>query len=229
MSKAVADIEVCVSKITKMTKFDSNNNQSPSDVSSRKLNPPPAQSGIDYINIDDEDQMEIYGYEPNFVKRLFTGTLTILTVFLIQLLFHWKPHWHLLFTHNRCPLERAKKVLLVVSCHLLFHTAKYSFESLKSKKDHFMQKFTEKVECKSDSTLAYHNGSDTANGSIIVPKPGGYFEYVNSITYFENKKVHYIWDKEQKSFFKVRGLDREILCSYFYHQKPLSREGQKKR
>lgn len=92
-----------------------------------------------------------------------------------------------------------------------------------------MQKFTEKVECKSDSTLAYHNGSDRADGSIIVPKPGGHFEHVSSITYFENKKVHYIWNKEQKNFLKVRGLDRDIFCAYFYHQKALLREEQKKR
>ncbi len=41
--------------------------------------------------------------------------MIILSCGLLRLLFHWKPHWMLNLTHVKCPLDCAKKVLLVVS------------------------------------------------------------------------------------------------------------------
>lgn len=101
---------------------------------SKKVNPPPVRSGVSYINAEDEDQMvcefqicfffvplfynlfvqEIYGYAPNLAKIILTWTLIVLTGGILRLLFHWKPHWMLLCTHNLCTLENAKKVLLIV-------------------------------------------------------------------------------------------------------------------
>ncbi|XP_017489622.1 PREDICTED: probable cation-transporting ATPase 13A3 [Rhagoletis zephyria] len=215
------------------TETDANNNQLPStdEYHSKKVSPPPTRSGVNYINVEDEDQMEIYGYTPNFAKTLLTWTLILLTGGLLRLLFHWKPHWMLLCTHNLCSLEYAKKVLLI---------------------DHFHQKFTETVVCLSNDRLSYHNAhgaaaaaadqqntsttSATAVGDdpedqhwITVPRPYGVFEHVSSITYFENKKVRYIWDRNAKEFLKLGGLDREIKCTYFYQQKGLSAEHQRRR
>ena len=106
--------------------------------------------------------------------------------------------------------------------------------------------------CLSNDRLSYHNAhgaaaaaadqqntsttSATAVGDdpedqhwITVPRPYGVFEHVSSITYFENKKVRYIWDRNAKEFLKLGGLDREIKCTYFYQQKGLSAEHQRRR
>ena len=93
-----------------------------------------------------------------------------------------------------------------------------------------MQKFTETVICISNDRLSYHQGDNSdPQGWITVPKINGEFENVSSIIFFENKKVRYIWDKNLKEFCKIRGLDKDINCTYFYHQKGLSAEEQKRR
>lgn len=156
----------------------------------------------------------------------------------------------LLCTHNLCSLEYAKKVLLIVSCLILISVDFLFFTIFRQ--DHFHQKFTETVVCLSNDRLSYHNAhgaaaaaadqqntsttSATAVGDdpedqhwITVPRPYGVFEHVSSITYFENKKVRYIWDRNAKEFLKLGGLDREIKCTYFYQQKGLSAEHQRRR
>lgn len=94
-----------------------------------------------------------------------------------------------------------------------------------------MQKFTETVICISNDRLSYHHEGDDsdAQGWITVPKANGVFEHVSSVTYFENKKVRYLWDKNQKEFVKLCGLDSDVKCTYFYQQKGLSAEDQARR
>lgn len=65
--------------------------------------------------------------------------------------------------------------------------------------------------------------------ALVRPKPNGAFEPTYSLTYFENKRVRYIWDNEKRQFSGVKGLDSDIFCSYFYQQKGLSIEEQNKR
>jgi hypothetical protein len=57
---------------------------------------------------------EIYGYNPKWYMKIIAWIMIILTGGILRLLFHWKPDWMLYCTHMKCPLERAKKVLLVV-------------------------------------------------------------------------------------------------------------------
>lgn len=101
-----------------------------------------------------------------------------------------------------------------------------------------MQKFTENVIQLSSNTLKYqysppkeslevdHNSSPNY---LVRPKANGVFERTTSLTFFENKKVRYIWDNENKDFSKVKGLDSDIFCSYFYQQKGLNLDEQNKR
>ncbi|KAH9529860.1 hypothetical protein DERF_003718 [Dermatophagoides farinae] len=176
---------------------------------SKKVNPPPIRPGVRYINAEDEDQMEIYGFTPNPLKTFVTWAAIILTCGILRLIFHWKPHWMLFCTHNKCSLENAKKVLLI---------------------DHFMQKFTENVVHIMNDQLSYHQiGNSNPTGWSAIPKANGQFEYVDSIIYFENKKVRYVWDNDSKEFYKVRGLDKDIKCTYFYNQKGLTASEQKQR
>ncbi|KAJ6225589.1 hypothetical protein RDWZM_004134 [Blomia tropicalis] len=85
--------------------------------------------------------------------------------------------------------------------------------------DHFMQKFTENIICISNDRLSYHQNRDDHDGDdywVTIPKADGNFENVNSILYFENKKVRYIWDNDVREFIKLHGLDKDVKCTYFY-------------
>lgn len=46
------------------TETDANNNQLPStdEYHSKKVSPPPTRSGVNYINVEDEDQMVGYHF-----------------------------------------------------------------------------------------------------------------------------------------------------------------------
>lgn len=93
-----------------------------------------------------------------------------------------------------------------------------------------MQKFTENVVHIMNDQLSYHQiGNSNPTGWSAIPKANGQFEYVDSIIYFENKKVRYVWDNDSKEFYKVRGLDKDIKCTYFYNQKGLTASEQKQR
>jgi cation-transporting ATPase 13A3/4/5 len=97
-----------------------------------------------------------------------------------------------------------------------------------------MQNFTENIIHLSANSLKYQysHEKDSENFpsyDLIKPKANGAFESTNSLIYFENKKVRYIWDTEKREFVKVRGLDKDVSCSYFYQQKGLSLEDQNKR
>lgn len=96
-----------------------------------------------------------------------------------------------------------------------------------------MQKFTETVVRVMNDQLFYsqnENLDSTTNGSTFeLLKPNGQFEKVNSIVYFDNKKVRYVWDDDLKEFVKVTGLEKNVYCTYFYTQKGLDANRQKQR
>ncbi|XP_014662698.1 PREDICTED: LOW QUALITY PROTEIN: probable cation-transporting ATPase 13A3, partial [Priapulus caudatus] len=74
--------------------------------------PPPTKSGMEYVNIGLEDQMEIRGYTPTTWKTTVTWICIVLTAGLLRVVFHWKPEWMLSCTHSRSSLATAVKLLL---------------------------------------------------------------------------------------------------------------------
>jgi len=64
---------------------------------------------------------------------------------------------------------------------------------------------------------------------LLRPKEDGSFESVESLTFFDNKKVRYIWCPEVDGFVKVASLDKNVESSFFHHQEGLSIEEQEKR
>ncbi|XP_074655919.1 polyamine-transporting ATPase 13A3-like [Tubulanus polymorphus] len=77
-----------------------------------KKGPPPVDPNKQYVNIGEEDQMVIEGFRSSGLYRILTWIVIVLTVGLLRLVFHWKPEWMLYFTHEKCPLDCAEKVLL---------------------------------------------------------------------------------------------------------------------
>lgn len=45
---------------------------------------------------------------------------------------------------------------------------------------------------------------------------------VPSITFFNCKKLTYVWDPERAEFLKLRGLDTDVLLSTLHHAQGLS-------
>lgn len=55
------------------------------------------------------------------------------------------------------------------------------------------------------------------------------FESSDSLRYFDNKKIRYLWNFENLEFEKLYGLDRNVVCSAFYQQNGLTANEQLKR
>ncbi|RWS13255.1 cation-transporting ATPase 13A3-like protein [Dinothrombium tinctorium] len=65
--------------------------------------------------------------------------------------------------------------------------------------------------------------------SFLMLNSNGNFKATNSIKFFENKKVRYLWDSDTSTFSKLTGLDNDIPCSYFHQQSGLNEEEQLQR
>ena len=75
----------------------------------------PTDSTFNYINVGEEDEMEIYGYRRSKIKTIVTYFFIFITIGILRLVYHWFPEWFLNCTHSKCSLESAEKVLVVVS------------------------------------------------------------------------------------------------------------------
>jgi hypothetical protein len=75
----------------------------------------PTDSTFNYINIGEEDEMEIYGYRRSNIKTIVTYFFIFVTIGILRLVYHWFPEWFLNCTHSKCSLESANQVLVVVS------------------------------------------------------------------------------------------------------------------
>lgn len=64
---------------------------------------------------------------------------------------------------------------------------------------------------------------------LLRPRGNGTFETVETLTYFDNKKLRYIWNAYDEVFTKVPSLDNDIEVNYFYRQDGLPVSEQEKR
>lgn len=64
------------------------------------------------LNVDEEDEMFVYGYKKSRLRSFFCYLSVGLTLGLLRLIMHWWGHWLLLATHKPCSLEDAEKVLV---------------------------------------------------------------------------------------------------------------------
>lgn len=64
------------------------------------------------LNVDEDDEITIHGYQRSVIKTILTWIAFILSGGLIRLFMHWRQHWLLLATHSPCGLDIAKKILI---------------------------------------------------------------------------------------------------------------------
>ncbi|XP_068211520.1 polyamine-transporting ATPase 13A3 isoform X2 [Palaemon carinicauda] len=165
---------------------------------------------IDYINSDTEDQAEVYGYKRSWLKTSITWIFILATGGLLRLVFHWVPEWMLYSTHVRCSLEDASKVLVVEE--------KYKRNFVKN----IHEISAENVSYEREYSVLNSGTNDGGDGcvpdgqqlsdlslpsSLAVPMQSGAIKEVSSVRVFSCKKVLYLWDPDNKSFYRLPGLD----------------------
>ncbi|XP_069675902.1 polyamine-transporting ATPase 13A3-like isoform X2 [Periplaneta americana] len=186
--------------------------------------PPPLQSGIDYINPGEEDQMEVYGYQRHPLLTTMTWLLIGLTAGILRLVFHWWPHWMLYATHRKCPLRTADKVLIVElyqSKHKCFYVKPVQIVSC----DDNIQKGEDSDRKQPPVTWDDHMLTDIKENAIVklsVHLNGGVFKELPVLRLFRCKKLSYVWDDDRGEFLKLRGLDRDITTAGLHQQEGLS-------
>lgn len=64
------------------------------------------------LNVGEDDEFEIVGYERSIIRTILYYIFIILTAGVLRLFMHWRQHWLLLATHKPCGLDVAKMVLI---------------------------------------------------------------------------------------------------------------------
>ncbi|KAJ9592472.1 hypothetical protein L9F63_015888, partial [Diploptera punctata] len=188
---------------------------------------PPLQSGVDYINLGEEDQMEVYGYQRQRLLTFVTWLCIVLTGGILRLVFHWWPHWMLYATHSKCKLSCADTVLVIEKyqrrhkCYFVKPVHTISIDSLK----HGEEK-------RSSITWDDHmlvNIKEDGDAKLSVHLAGGVFK-VPVIKIFSQTKLSYVWDEDRAEFLQLCGLDRDVSttqlhtqCGLTYQQQALRR------
>ena len=58
---------------------------------------------------------ELWGYRYHPVRRFLTWAAIVVSLGLLRLVFHWKPHWGLYCMCRQCPAQHATHILLKVT------------------------------------------------------------------------------------------------------------------
>jgi len=203
------------------------------------------KANANYVNYNEEDQMEIFGYRKFMPLCCLTWLFYILTIGILRLLFHWKPQWWLKCTHILCPLSKATKVMLIDHYNQTFVEDIHQMNSNQIKRNCYQNYSTFKdndqlINQDSATATDHHqqvNEENTAKEKenimptveLLKPIGQGQFDLVDRLVYFTNKKIKYIWDEKLNQFNRVTGLDSNVPCSYFYSHNGLSIQEQENR
>ncbi|KAL3862276.1 hypothetical protein ACJMK2_008257, partial [Sinanodonta woodiana] len=173
---------------------------------------------------------EIQGYKNNRVKEILTWIAIFLTVGLLRLVFYWMPHWMVMCTHDRCPLNLAEVVLLLDQYEQWFTSRieNVTRDGTKVMVISPAQVIYKKPLSESQDSPLLNNRLPIYQKEEVLPESISFNIYKNSdlIRYFIMKRIKYIWDNNAGRFHKLVGLEDGVSCSYFHQVKGLSYEEQ---
>ncbi|XP_069683433.1 polyamine-transporting ATPase 13A3-like isoform X2 [Periplaneta americana] len=166
---------------------------------------------VNYINHEEDDEMEVYGYERNAVRTALTWLCVVLTAGTLRLVFHWYPQWLLYTTHTRCPLCSATKIL-VVENYLGKHKTYFvkdvqTISTNTANPNSVLSGPTE--ESAKQLNLALSQG-------VRVQLHNGASKDIQKVRSVRIKKLCYIWDEERSEFVKLAGLDKGLSKADFH-------------
>ncbi|XP_025142176.3 probable cation-transporting ATPase 13A5 isoform X3 [Bubalus bubalis] len=153
------------------------------------------------LNPGEENEMEVFGYQTQKLRRVLFLVTSVLTCGVLPLLFYWKPHWRVWAYCIPCSLQEADTVLLRTT-------------------DEFQRYMRKKVICLYLSTLKIPISKDTEEPlvadchSVInkaVLKPELKFRCI------QVQKIRYVWNNLEKKFQKVGLLEDSNSCHDIHH------------
>ncbi|XP_076404781.1 putative cation-transporting ATPase 13A5 isoform X3 [Peromyscus maniculatus bairdii] len=142
------------------------------------------------LNEGEENELEVFGYHTQTLRRALCFVSAILTLGALQLMFYWRPEWWVWTSCIPCPLQEADTVLLRTT-------------------DEFRRYMRKKVFCLHLSTLKFPLSKNPAEPlvadrhSVInqaVMKPELKLQCI------QVQKIRYVWDFLEKRFQKVGRL-----------------------
>ncbi|XP_029642002.1 probable cation-transporting ATPase 13A3 [Octopus sinensis] len=172
---------------------------------------PPMLPDRDYINGNEEDQMEIIGYRLNKKKKFFYWILTVLSLGFLHLFCYWLPRYYLYLTCDTCSLEEAENVLL---------------------QDQYKQWFVAEVRIiatdgvstqltkLADASFSMYKGK--LSTAAYLQDSAMEQSHIQSVQFFIIKKLKYIWDSELGNYRKLRGLEEDTSLVFFHDCKGLT-------
>ncbi|GAB1603544.1 probable cation-transporting ATPase 13A3 [Argonauta hians] len=177
-----------------------------------KFGPPPMLPDKDYINAEEEDQMEIIGYRLNKNKQILYWCLTVLSLGILALFCYWMPRFYLYLTSDKCLLQEAEKVLLQDQYKQWF-VSQVRILATDGNSSHIIKP--------TDASFSIHKGK-LSTAAYLQHSSAMDQSHIQSVQYFVNKKLKYIWDSELGNYKKLRGLEEKTSLSFFHECKGLS-------
>ncbi|XP_044741130.1 polyamine-transporting ATPase 13A3 isoform X2 [Chrysoperla carnea] len=171
------------------------------------------QDKNNFINMGEEDQMEIIGYAYDVFKFSVTWFWIISTCGILRLIYHWYPHLYLKSTYRKVPLSMAQKIL-VIETYQDKHTS-YHVKDLKTLTPNQVMRMEKASETDGVEDISQFSSSDIPL-SLSVHFGGGVFKKVDKLSFFTCKKVIYIWNQDENKFVKLRGLDASVTSNIFH-------------
>ncbi|XP_063001500.1 polyamine-transporting ATPase 13A2 isoform X2 [Elgaria multicarinata webbii] len=153
-----------------------------------------------------ESCMEVSGYQRKVWKVALCHFLSVLTVGLPLIIFHWKPRLQVQAKCSPCPLRQANWVVI---------------------RDQFGQYFTAEVQTEQVEEGSLEHGADDGRSSVavgVVENEGDSLdtlrlyrkEQANSIRYFVFEGLRYIWIEKLQAYCKASKLDESWTYSHLH-------------
>ncbi|XP_052013974.1 probable cation-transporting ATPase 13A5 isoform X2 [Apodemus sylvaticus] len=153
------------------------------------------------LNEGEENELEVFGYHTQNLRRALCLVTAILTLGAVQLIFYWRPEWWVWTSCIPCPLQEADTVLLRTT-------------------DEFRRYMRKKVFCLHLSTLKFPISKNPEE-----PLVADHHSVINQavkkpelkLRCIQVQKIRYVWDFLKKRFQKVGLLEDSNSCFDIHH------------
>ncbi|XP_005344847.1 probable cation-transporting ATPase 13A5 [Microtus ochrogaster] len=153
------------------------------------------------LNEGEENELEVFGYHTQSLRRALCLVTAILTLGALQLMFYWRPEWWVWTSCIPCPLQEADTVLLRTT-------------------DEFQRYIRKKVFCLHLSALKSSRSKNpeeplvadrhsVINRAVMKPEL--------KLQCIQVQKIRYVWDFSEKRFRKVGLLEDSNSCFDIHH------------
>ncbi|XP_049631879.1 probable cation-transporting ATPase 13A5 [Suncus etruscus] len=153
------------------------------------------------LNPGEENELEVFGYQTQNLRRAFCLVASILTCGILLLVFYWRPQWRVWAYCIPCSLQEADTVLLRTTDE---------FQKYIRKKVICLYLSTLKFPiCKNPNDLLVADRHSVINRAVLKPEL--------KLRCIQVQKIRYVWDNLEKRFQKVGSLEDSNSCYDIHH------------